>query len=746
MDEEELFLNQLFQTFQAEAEEHFSAIRQNLLSYQQAGDEGEQGRLLDSAFREAHNFKGSAATLGLEGMVTLAHALEDRLSGLRKREMSLSAEAFDRLDEWIETLAGEVAGGESRQALMEANPDPHLQALELLTGDAEEATGAPSPPTSSHAASPAEGEEAEAVDIADTAEEVRSPGNDSARRTEGGDRNSAGTVVRISTRKLDRLMAGLGEVYIAQQQQGEQVRRLVQSMDDLIQRLEESEGGALHLELLRQEYRKRFITLKSEQFRGNLYRESLMDELQESIKTLRLQPVESLLAGFQPMAYKLARRSGKQVKLVLRGGATEVDRQILDEIKDPLTHLVRNAIDHGIESPEERRKAGKSPEALLMIAASNESGYLVIQVSDDGRGMDAAHLKKVAVKKGLIDEAQAGRMEVQEAYQLIMRSGFSTREVADMTSGRGVGMDVVKANIERLNGRISIESRPGEGTSFRLRLPLTLAILPSLQLRVGEARFLFPLTALERTQRVQGKEILEAQGEWRLGQELIGLVDLAEFLGVARETPIQPDRSYPLMIFSLGQLRRAAVVDEIERMTRVVVKPLAWPVERARFFTGGTLLEDGSVGLILNPADLLSARMDRAAAATRTVSTLESARRQRLLIVDDSMTTISLERALLEDAGFEVEVALNGVQALDQLKAGPFDLVLTDVQMPELDGIGLTRAIRADERWREMPVIIVSSMGSREDQARGMDAGADAYIIKKAFDQEELLKTIRRLI
>lgn len=525
------------------------------------------------------------------------------------------------------------------------------------------------------------------------------------------------------------------------------------------------------------ELERQLATVLRERKAYNLRFGAAADELRRNMLGIRMLPLDTIFARFARPIRDLAYECGKEVKLVVVGGAIEVDKRILEQISDPLIHMLRNAIDHGLEKPDERVQAGKSPEGVLRLTALQKGSHVLIQVIDDGRGIDPQNLREIAIKKGYMDAATANSLSDEAALDLIYRAGFSTRTQADEVSGRGVGMDVVQQHIKRLNGRILVQSVQGQGTTFSMEIPLTLATVDALIVRSAGQLFAMPSVMVAGTLRSsrEGLQSVEGHPVMRLRGQLVPVVKMSDVLAIANpapsedeadQTPAEDQDYFSAVLLSAGTgagptqeaserficFEVDALVDERE----VVVKGLGSFLDKVPNIAGVTVLGADGLALILDVFGLIqSARLGSSGAISYTPkysapssdsATLLARKVQRILVVDDSLATRELERSILETAGFKVDTARDGLEALKMCRERKPDLVLSDVEMPNMDGFRLTASIRQDERLNSLPVIIVSSRDSEEDRRKGLEAGAQAYIVKGQFEQNKLLETISRLI
>jgi two-component system chemotaxis sensor kinase CheA len=450
------------------------------------------------------------------------------------------------------------------------------------------------------------------------------------------------------------------------------------------------------------------------------------------------------------MVRDLAQAAGKKAMLEIRGGGVELDKGVLEKIKDPIVHLLRNAVDHGIELPGKRTEVGKTPQGMITLSVEAVGREIVISVCDDGAGLDVNAIRKAAIRRG-IENTQD--MTADELVQIIYIPGFSTNPIITDVSGRGIGLDIVRRNMEQLHGKVNVEWKSGEGTKFTLTLPLTLTSSHALLVRASDQWFAIPLNTIERIQYVK-RELINSIGPNDTfqyeGQQLI-LVRLSRVLELPYSMNNQEGASLPVVVLNSAGKRMAFVVDELGDEQEVVVKTLGKQFVYLGGISGAHLMGNGDVLLVLNVSDLIKLALRGGQSEFKVLDDFDlpelKVKKKNILVVDDSITTRTLEKNILEAAGYSVQLAINGVEALKSLRTGDLpDLVISDVAMPRLDGFGLTRQIKEDSRSSKLPVILVTSLDSPEDKIRGIDAGADAYIAKSSFDQTNLLETIQQLI
>jgi two-component system chemotaxis sensor kinase CheA len=475
----------------------------------------------------------------------------------------------------------------------------------------------------------------------------------------------------------------------------------------------------------------------------------IIDELQEEIKRVRMLPLRTITTTFGRMVRDLARERGKKVNLTILGGETELDKRILEQIKDPLIHLLRNAVDHGLETPEYRQQTGKPAEGQITLAASQHGHNIVITLSDDGSGLDLAAIRLAAARRGLISLVEAEKLSDAEVANLIFDSGLSTSKIITDISGRGVGLDVVRQNVEALQGILEVASVPEQSTTFTLTLPLTLASSHGLLMQSGGQIFALPLSTVERMVQVSRSDIANVSGKEAITYQgkPVALARLADLLELPDSTPAS--ERVTVVIIAVAEKRLGLIVDDLVGEQEIVIKNLGRQLVKVGGIAGATVLGSGQVVLVLHGADLikLTARTQPRALATTGPEAGRAAERKTILVVDDSITTRTLEKNILEAAGYQVKLATDGEEALAVLVTdGLPSLIVTDINMPRLDGFDLTYRIKQDSRYADIPVILVTSLDSPADKARGIEVGADAYIVKSRFDQGNLLETIEQLI
>jgi two-component system, chemotaxis family, sensor kinase CheA len=762
----------LLATFADQAKEQLQTINERLLSLEEAeGDD--KGPLLEEIFREAHSLKGASRAVDLGRVEAVAHQLESLFSVIQKGELEPGAEVFDLAYKALDALTALVEEG-----LAGTPADVDLDGLcEALVAAAEGGAAAAAKPEEPKVEEPAPAPAPEPVAEKPPAKPAAKP-----KKTEERDET-----VRVATSKLDALMAQVGELLAARigaEHRMAEVKTLFEALLEIEESwrktrpartlelaLEGDEGAlaeARHLVefLERSDEKLRDARGGLSELRRKFEADSrrmaqVTADLQDDVRRTRMLPVSTIFDTFPRMVRDMTRELSKEVKLTIEGGETEVDKQVLEQLRSPLTHMVRNSVDHGMEMPDAREAAGKPREGKVVLRAFQRAADLVIEVGDDGAGIDVEKVKAKAIEKGLITAETAEGMAEREALWLIFRSGFSTKQEVTDLSGRGVGMDVVREHIERLHGMIDVESTLGEGSKFTLSVPLSVATTRCLLVKAGDETFGIPITNVERIVRLSAEDIGHTEGHEaiRIDERPMALLRLGDVLGIPSE--VAEASNQPAIILGSADRRAAFLVDGLLGAQEIATKTLPKPLIRVRHIAAATIVGTGEVVPILNVLDLLraSANSPRSTVHSpqkserpvdRGRSTVDKqakpAEKQSILVVDDSVTIRTFEKALLEAAGYDVTAASDGLEAWNLLQKRGCDLIVSDVEMPNMTGFELTEKVRRDQRLKGMPLILVTTLNSDEDRKRGIDAGADAYVIKGSTEQDHLLATVRRLI
>jgi len=784
MERDAQFHKHLLETFRVEAEEHLKGITAGLLALEKGGSAQRQAETIESVFREAHSLKGAARSVGLAEIEALCQAMEGLFAALKRQELSAGAPLCDLLQRAADLLErllsrGGEAGEEDRsdqrelvKALLAAAKGGEVAPKEIASPATTAGASVEAPSLPAALCEPAES----GAEVAAPPATPPEPAPARAPLPEARVPQAAAETVRVSWAKLSSVLLLSEEMLsakLATRQHALQMRGLRTAFADwrkqwnkLVPGLPRlGQPGALGEEEARELARvQEFLAwncafLKSLELscaahskhaeQDSRFLGGMVDHLLEEVKKAMMFPFSSLLEAFPKMVRDLSRDNGKEAELVIRGEEIEIDRRILEEMKDPLIHLLRNCLDHGIESPGVREAAHKPRRGRVAIEIASRDDKAEIVVADDGAGIAPGQLREALIKLGTLPADRLQALSDAELLPFVFQSGLSTSPIITEVSGHGLGLAIVREKVEKLGGTVSLESLPGRGTTFRLLLPLSVATFRGVLVRVAERVFVFPATHVERALRLRPEEIrtVESRRTVRLGEEALALESLATPL----ELPLSGAGTYEqpqAVVVSAGDQRIAFAVDEVLGEQEVLLKSLGPQLSRVRNIAGATVLGSGRVAPILNVPDLIKSASRPGAGASLAAAAGEEkpAARQRLLVVEDSITSRTLLKNILETAGYQVSTAVDGVDAFTQLKSGEFELVVSDVDMPRMNGFELTSRIRQDASLRELPVVLVTALGSREDRERGIEAGANAYLVKSSFDQSNLLQVVKRLI
>lgn len=728
----------LLATFQVEHREHVEQIR-SLLSMIQKTGASPASPELEEVFRRAHSLKGAARAVDLHTIEGLAHRLETLFSRVRQGQCALDRDTTGVVQQVLDASEDCIA------ALSDNRPTDTvpaaLRAIERVLG--MESSVAPPP------AEPAR-EQAAAVPVFQPLDTVRI-----ATQSFEGLFRTAGEMVAEGHRQ-DRVAADLTSLareLTAVAKEGERIRRMASSGSRTVSQRDQAR---LVSSLDAMEHRLRSVSRQAHSTRRVHYRSSwnlrqLATQLQSDVWQARMVPAESLFEGFRKMMRDLARDEGKQIEFRPSSAGVRADRRVLEALKDPIMHLLRNAVSHGIEPGAERLARRKDRVGQVILRVDADGQRLTIRVQDDGRGVDMARVAEVAVRDGILSAAEAAQRSPEELSRLLFRPGFSTSPSVTSLSGRGMGLSVVYEAIRRLQGELSALPAEGGGTVITISVPLSIATHRLVVVRCGEHTFAIPILGIDRLTRVRvsGIQTMEGKPIILFDERPVPLASIPGLLGLDYSPAYAENEMLPVAVVRSGSRRIALAVDEVVKEIDAVVQDLGPAAGCGGRLASGAVLEEGSIAFVVNPLELIEGEITAQShwqpPQVKTVATSEPVPGS-ILVVDDSLTTRTLEKSILEAHGYAVRVAVDGVEALMQLRREAPDLVIADVEMPRLNGFGLLEAMKQDATLSHIPVIIVSSLERREDQERGLALGADAYIVKRKFDQEDLLATIRQIL
>ncbi len=719
---QEDFLRELLADFKVEAAEHQQVITECMLLLEKQPAKEEYQKIVETTFREFHSLKGAARAVNQSDVEQLCQVMEGAFHQLKDETIGLSPPLFELLFSGAEVLNSMLSGTKHANS---PGPGGNLgqlyKAIENQVKLGAEHDKAISVDPAFVSQTP---DDADIVPV--IAEVIPAVPPELSPK----DLRPAKETVRIATSKLHSILRQSEEFISA--------RVSLSYFLDEINRLNHPD-----LQVLQRDLGK-----------FNHSFSQLVDQLIHDVKSTLLFPFSSLTDIVPKMVRDLGKEFGKEIELSITGAETEIDRRILEEMKDPLIHLIRNCIDHGIEKPEERQRNGKSHVGSLSISISHESGRKVdLVLRDDGAGINRERLRESALKNSVVSAHDLNQMNDLELLMLIFRSGLSTSPIITDLSGRGLGMAIVAEKVERLGGTISVESEPGRGTSFVISLPLTLSTFKGIIVRVFNQFFVVPTLAVEKVFRIKSGDIKYAESKPYLSVkgENISLVKLADTLGMTEQRQKQRlEANLPVLIVTVAHRKIAFLVDEILNEHEGVVKDFGPQMVHVRSLAGATVLGNGQVIPIIHVPELLDAALNVVRSSgtyDQTGDAGESpAQQMKILVADDSITSRMLIRNIIETAGYQVKTAVDGLEAFHHMQSEHFDLVVSDIDMPGLNGFELTSKIRKDTRFGSVPVVLITALSSDRDRQRGLEAGANAYMVKSNFEESNLVETIQRLI
>jgi two-component system, chemotaxis family, sensor kinase CheA len=765
----------LMATFLEEMDEHVHTLNSELLLLEKQPSAEEQAAHLLVLFRTVHSLKGAARSVNISLIEQVCHLLEEILAWAQKGFVDFDKDVFallfgaaDALDEAAMRLREQQSLNDAPLAtLLPRLQDAVHKRLSRLPAfdpprDAErllDKLPMPSPDVASELASLAL-ERPEPVPAENRREPV-----------------SGAATVRVPAEKLDALLGRSAELLVARQRvltrakQFADLRDLTSRWRRDSQMIEKTLKRLLHAmsdrpaEALPALHRPGELsrgTVQALSRQGDALREAEKDldqliislagdsqmidraarALDDEVRRLRMFPFAEACQGLDRMTRDLAQAARKDVEFVIEGGEVALDRSVLEGLKDPLMHLVRNALDHGVEPPQERQKAGKRVRARITVSAVLRGSQVEINVADDGRGLHLEELRDAVRKRGLPEPA-----DDRELARLVFLPGISTTQVVTDLSGRGIGLEAVKSRVESLHGTIDMDFAPGQGTRFSLAVPLTLTIVRALLVGAGGQPFAFVGTNVEKLARVRLDSIRSVEGRDMVlfGAAPIPIASLSSSLGLANQQAAGANGTVAVAVIRAGEKRMAFVVDELLSEQEIVIKAIGPRIRNPRYASGAAILPSGKIALVLNATNLVQNALLRKIPGRVAAKPAEAVRR-RIILAEDSLTTRTLEKHILETAGYEVLAAPDGEAAWRLLQERGADVLVSDIEMPRMDGFALTERVRASKRFQKLPVVLVTARQTERDKARGAEVGADAYLVKSGFDQRKLLEAIAKLL
>ena len=790
MDKHEL-AKRLMATFLEELHEHVDSMNRDLLVLEKNPSGDDCAELLKTLFRAAHSVKGAARAVNVEPIADVCHVLEDIFCALRDGGCEPTAELFSLMFKTVDGI--EEVGMRLRDEqdlsdapvfdlipLLQEAAEGEVPAVDLAT-ETDDEVPAPEMPNEPETVTPDMTEATDETNKTESDKGVAAVAQTSAPAAPtpapAVTTSTGPATIRVAAEKLDGLLAQSGELLVARRRVEfrstdavalrDSLSRLRTEWTDLEKPLRKLLGGADRVDISGNDQWAKLprraagvfeqmsgvvkqLEKDADGLHSNMVADGRLlgqtcDALDDEVHHVRMLPFAEACGGLERAVRDLAQSTGKTVVLEILGEDVEVDRSVLEGLKDPLIHLVRNAIDHGLEMPDERAVAGKAAEGRITVSAELRGGQVEVVIEDDGCGFNLERIREKAKSKGW-----AIPDDERELARLVFAPGFSTAPIVTDVSGRGVGLDVVQTQIESLHGGVDVTSGPNAGTRFTLTVPLTLTTIRCLTAVVGDQTFAIPTSTVEQIVRFGADNVGSVGGREMLllGGSPIPLASLSDTLGKRQLKPLGRDSKILAIILSAGEQSTAFVVDELKTEQEVLIKNLGARIRRARHFSGATLLPSGRIALVLNVPNVVRTALGSTThsnvIATEGEKTVKT--RTRLLVVDDSVTTRTLMKSILETANYNVTAAVDGQHAWECMQNDSFDLVVSDVEMPRMDGFELTSSIRGVATFNELPVILVTARGTDEDKARGIQVGANAYLVKSSFDQRNLLETIEQLI
>ena len=754
------FLKRLLATFKIEADERINKINSGLMSLEKPEVPEKTEEVIEIIFREVHSLKGASRAVNLTDIEKICQSMESIFASLKSGKIILSPGLIKLLFGSVDLIQKLLSNSS-----MEKSTEYDLLTTELMLQLEKGAKG---------------------EIITNLTNVIIKNENESANAEKG---LLSSNTVRIPTAKLDSLLLQAEELIpstLSFRQSAVDLKNIFEDIISFERQFSKLPTKTLNGNLKNQTQNNNrdvsislqeneTVKLKDFAQQSNEFIKSIGNKLNtllkraeqeqyalrgrvtnllEGIKNSLMMPFSSIVEQYPNIIRKMAIENGKEIELVIQGEMIEVDRRILEEMKDPLLHLIRNCIDHGIEKPEERKLKKKYSKGTITLSITHKEGNkFEILISDDGAGISLDKVKSAALKLGVITSEEINKMEEKEVLSLIFRSGISTSSIITDISGRGLGLAIVRDTVEKLNGIISIETKQNEGTTFRIILPLKLANFLGVLVRSNEYLFIFPSSGIERVMRLNEKLIITIENKEAIQVEgqTISLVRLKDVMELPQVISKQIEKGMHSVIVNIDKKRIAFLVDEILDEQEVLIKNFNKPLLRVKNILGATILGNGELVPVINLQDLIKSSLqiknDIAPVKTAISSPAqEETIRKSILLAEDSITARALLKNILEGAGYNVKTAVDGIDAFTQLRENNYDIVVSDVEMPRMNGFDLTVKIRSDDKLSDLPVILVTALNSREDREKGIDAGANAYIVKSSFDQSNLLEVIKRFI
>lgn len=751
-----LDMSKFLARFADEAREHVEKLSEGLIKLEKDPADSET---INAIFRSAHTIKGSSRMMKLTDITEVAHKMEDALGALREKKIVHSKALADLLFRAIDVVSDmieKVAAGQTITADNTVLCEDLIKAAggDLQTSKAPEAPSAEQPVQPATTTVPVSQQPEQQIPAAAAPQPPKQPPAEEVKR-----KPKPADTVRINAEKLDDLIKLMGEI-VSNQNRSKQrlldVKEIERTSGRCMKILSGLEHGDItdHKAEIINTTRSLFMQIKqlvANVKDDNNIQELLTDELQGKALMMRMVPLSMVFDSLHRMVRDISGALGKEIDFIVEGGDIELDKKMIEKIGDPLVHMIRNSLDHGIENTADRISAGKPARGTIKLSASYDTGSVLIELSDDGDGVPVEKIKEKALRKRMFSEETLNAMSENELVDLIFNAGFSTSAIITDVSGRGVGMDVVKSNIvDDLHGSITVETKSGSGTVFYIRLPITLAVMRVLLISASDMVFAVSSNYAGEVLRVPESEFIDVVDKKaiRLRNEFIPVADLSALLRLpVKDRPFAGKIKEPLiMVVNAGSEKLGLVVDALLDEEDMVIKALPAHMKKIHLVSGLTISGRNEIINVLHiPAVIEAAREIKGERPSKKEDGKNKST-VNILVVDDSVSTREIEKSILEAYGYKVTVAEDGMEGLEMAREFKYNLVITDVEMPRLDGFSLTERLRSEDQYRDTPIIIVTSREKEEDKKRGIMVGADAYIVKGAFDQSSLLETVQNLV
>ena len=767
-------MKDLMAIFKAETEDHLTKLDNGLVELEKQPDNVE---LVSDLNRAVHTLKGSARVFGFSEIEDIAHRIEDifeEVTGKRAVFGSFIAERIFKGLDAIRSILDRIV----QEKEIDVDTSDICRELEACISGTQ-GIGTQSKQERGHETEQeVDATQFRAAEIQEKSEQGKEP-EGGRKREEAVDRISEVAAprpspqmeeyIRVPLSRVDKLLYLVGEVVINKMKSsvviaqtkrlsklGKELQKSISSLSETIKKEFPSQDGEVtkllsQCDAQMQKLREHTLELYDHVSTQGFHLDPVIDELQANMKKVKMLPLSTIFDGFPRMVRDIASQQGKEVHLVISGEETELDKKVLEGIKASLIHILRNCIDHGIEEPDVRVALGKPRHGTIKISAFHEADNVVITIEDDGRGIDIDQIKETALKKQLVSTYDLGEMTDKEILNVVFMNGYSTSPIVTDVSGRGMGLDIVKRDIANLKGRVILETQKDRETKFRLVLPLTIAIIQVLLVEVQNMVFALPILPITESVKVNTEDVSTIEGRMAIQfrEHIVPLARLNEVLELpsAREEEGKAKKELLVVIATSLDRQVGFIVDKIVGEEEVFTKSLGRHLGKVKNVSGAIIMPTGEVLVVLDIADLIAHSALNFRSVTGKRSAPEVKRKEkRILVVEDAFSTRELEKSILLTRGYLVDTAIDGLDALDRMTGTKYDLIVSDIEMPRMDGFELCRTLKKKEEYKDIPFVMVTALQKEEDKRRGMEVGAAAYIVKSAFEQTNLLDTIERLV